>query len=94
MLTQMTDEERKVWRAAYAAAFMVEFHEAELQARESRSRSPFDQAAALATAETPIAMADIAVIRLREWRRDERETAGYELDTFHARPVGEIIEDE
>lgn len=94
MIAQMTEEERKVWRAAYAAAFMVLFHESELGAREARVRTPFDRAVDLATAEAPIVLADLAVIRLREWRRDERSMAGWEIDPFHARPVGELMEDE
>lgn len=62
--------ERSVWDATFAAAFASEF-----MAEWSR-RGRFDAAAQSMTAETAGTIADLAILRLREWRRDNDRRLG------------------
>jgi hypothetical protein len=68
-MKRFTSEEKAIWNAAYAAAFVAEFN-------KMREVSNWDRADALVSAEAPITLADTAVERLREWRSDEDATAG------------------
>lgn len=72
----LTDDERAIWRAAYAAAFVADFD------RNGGEEDFFDRAAKATNAERAIALADLAVERLREWRRDEKPLAGVEFDPY------------
>lgn len=65
------EEEKAIWQAAYAAAFVEQFI-------NNRVQVGFDRAVDLASAEHAIAVADLTVLRLREWRRDEKPNAGFE----------------
>jgi hypothetical protein len=69
---RMTEEEHEIWAATYAAYFVAEFR----SVRAASVSKPFDDAARVTTAEAAITVADLAVTRLREWRRDERSSAG------------------
>lgn len=61
---RLTDNERGVWTAAYAAAFVADFGDA-------TQRVGWDQATELASAEEPALIANLAVLRLRQWRKSE-----------------------
>jgi hypothetical protein len=69
----VTPEEQEIWRAAYAAAFVTWFY-------RSEQVTDFNEAAVSVTAEGPITVADLAVLRLREWRAEEEPTAGKDFD--------------
>jgi len=69
----MNEEELALWRAVYAAYFVAEF-------RSSVERVGFDRSVDLSSAETAIAVADLAMQRLREWRGSERPDAGVAID--------------
>ena len=56
--------EKAVWAAAYGSAFAVEF-------RRSEASVGFDVAVRAASAESCCDIADLAVVRLREWRDTE-----------------------
>jgi hypothetical protein len=82
----VTPEERSIWQAAYAAAFVVEFartqRSAELVPAHQRSGElPSDLAARVTNAEHPAWIADLTVLRLREWRRNEDPDMGVRIDT-------------
>ncbi len=94
-LVDLSVEERGIWAAAYASAFMLEWERTYAAAQEpgaSQARlrdwkpgdgqpdSPYDATCKMVTAEAAISRADLAVIRLREWRRDENPEAGFRLD--------------
>jgi hypothetical protein len=78
----MSHDEREIWRAAYAAAFVLDF-EARRRDWEDNGASivssPFDEAARSVTAERSITVADLAVARLAQWRQKEDSLAGVEL---------------
>lgn len=78
----MTDDERAVWQAAYAAAFVAEFDrnvvDVQPYTRGEQYVSRFDRAAqqSPSTAERAITIADLAVYRLRQWRENEQPSTG------------------
>ena len=75
----MRHREQQVWDAAYAAAFVEEFTSS-VRTRDAMGQPhPFDGAVAASSAERAIFIADLAVRRLREWRRDENGDAGEEV---------------
>lgn len=76
----MTDEERKIWRAAYAAAFVADFERLHSYGVQCGLSDAFDRSASSTTAERAITIADLAVARLREWRIDENPSAGTALE--------------
>jgi hypothetical protein len=64
---ELDADEREVWRAAYAAAFVERF----ARNREMSSGGGFngiDEAYRITDAEVPIGIANAAVIALRVWR--------------------------
>ena len=69
MAKRMTDREKAIWDAAYAAAFMLDFF-------ELKRVAGWDRAEEVVSAEAATAAADLAIRRLREWRRDENPGAG------------------
>lgn len=75
-----TDDERSIWRAAYAAAFVAAFDRNEAEAipytRGEVYVGRFDRAAQCTTAERAITVADLAVHRLRQRRDAEQALAG------------------
>lgn len=73
-----TEDERAIWRAAYAAAFVSDFER--MYTDVPIRKGPFDTAARCTTAERAITVADLAIHRLRQWRHDERALAGVQLD--------------
>jgi len=79
----MSDDERAVWRAAYAAAFVAAFDTDQAECRGYQKGSgyvsAFDQAAMHTTAERAVTLANLAVHRLRQWRDAEHGLAGVEL---------------
>ncbi len=75
----MTGEEKAIWNAAYAAAFMADWerqYKSCLEADErtghrgygERAVTPYDKACMVVSAEAAISRADLAVLRLRQWR--------------------------
>ena len=84
----MTEEERAIWRAAYAAAFVADFRHVTRVAETIAVRvapgeppeSPDETAARITHAERPAWIAEHAVRRLREWRATEDPEAGIRLD--------------
>jgi hypothetical protein len=73
--TEMSDEERVIWRTAYGAAIAVEYVKEEEPARMMGR----PEAALNLSAEVGIAAGDIAVRALRKWREDENAEAGIRL---------------
>lgn len=86
----MTEEERAIWRAAYAVAFVNDFEASvqhwqerrEERAAGPRAPTPYDRAMQNITAEGAIGVADAAVRRLRQWREREEPLAGAELGSW------------
>jgi hypothetical protein len=73
----MSTEEREIWRAAYAAAFVADFERKhEYYRNDLIAGSPFDEAARVVYAERAITVADLAIVRLRQWRDDNDALAG------------------
>jgi hypothetical protein len=70
----LTHEEGEIWRAAYAAAFVADFERS-----YQISGGAFDRVANRTSAERAITIADLAVTRLAQWRKDEQPLAGVEL---------------
>lgn len=66
---RFNERERAVWDAAYAAAFVADFH-------KSIALSGFDAALRVTTAERPAHVADAAVRELRRWRLQEDHRVG------------------
>lgn len=77
----MTAEERAIWGAAYAAAFVADFKNTQRAAEAigSTGELPSDAAARITGAEYPAWVADLAVRRLREWRLAENPETGVTL---------------
>ena len=69
----MTEDERAIWNAAYAAALVADF---EVFCRAQAFGGGFDRAKEIATAERAIEVANHAVRELRRWRRHEDPDAG------------------
>ncbi len=65
----MTGEERAIWRAAYGSAFAHDFFQA-------ATIQNFDRANETVSPEWARAVADIAVRKLRDWRRYEEPECG------------------
>lgn len=61
--------EQRIWDAAYAAAFVQEY------ANHAAAYSRVDAI----TARTAAAVADLAVLRLRQWRESSDDLAGLRL---------------
>jgi hypothetical protein len=80
--TTMTEDERAIWRAAYAAAFVSDLHSTVGFYLEQRAPSAFDRAMQSIAAENAIGIADAAVRRLRQWREREQPLAGAELGSW------------
>lgn len=76
----MTAEEMDIWRAAYAAAFVAD-HNASRKLHEEIGgvRYPFDEATKKTSAERAVSIANIAVLKLREWRKSA-PSAGYQIE--------------
>lgn len=72
-MTDMTEEERSIWRAAYGAAFVAQFH-------VNKTIVGFDRAIENTTAEQAGTVADHAVMRFREWRENEDGGFGASLN--------------
>lgn len=68
----MNEQERRIWEAAYAVAFCQQFE-------TSRLLGGYDKAVQFSSAERPRGVADEAVRRFREWKRDEEPTLGDEV---------------
>lgn len=75
---EMTDEERAIWRATYAAAYVAEFDALEDHFQSEprtdpsgQALTPFDRAMFTQSGERACTLADAAVRRLREWRPSE-----------------------
>lgn len=68
----MSEQEKRIWEAAYAVAFCQQFE-------ASRLLGGYDKAVAFASAERPGSVANEAVRRFREWKRDEEPTLGDEV---------------
>lgn len=76
----MTGEEMDIWRAAYAAAYVADFNASrKLHEDIGGVRYPFDEATKKTSAERAATIADIAVLKLREWRKSA-PSAGYQLE--------------
>jgi hypothetical protein len=79
----LSEDERALWRSAYAAAFVAEFDRIEAEAtpytRGEVYVGRFDRAAQLITAERASTVADLAVHRLRQWRASEQPHEGKRL---------------
>lgn len=85
----MTDDERAIWAATYAAAFVSHFRDTHASCRQDRTSPvgartlvPFDRAMQIMTAEEGITIADAAVRRLRQWRAAEEPGAGVTLGSW------------
>lgn len=81
----MTEEERAIWRAAYAAEFVAQFRNSERDWNDNGASimtNGFDEAAKQISAERAITVADLAVECLREWRRDEEPAAGVAFSPY------------
>lgn len=72
----MNEREKRIWDAAYGAYFALDFK----AVADSPVHTGWDQAEATTTAEAPSRVADLAVIRFREWRDQEDELLGEEVD--------------
>lgn len=76
----MTEDEQKLWRQVYAVAFVAEFNkDIEDQKEQIGWGNPFDRAAEYITAERACIVADLAVLRLRDYK-DVKELAGQEIN--------------
>lgn len=74
----LDEEERAVWRAAYAAAFVDDFNN--MARGDHRAHGVgFDRAVESTSAERAITVADLAVCKLRDWRLSEAPDAGRKL---------------
>lgn len=74
MTHPLTSDEKKVWVAAYAAAYVSDFTELRKLAEELGPRNrnpstyyPFDEAKLHTNAEYAMAVANVAVAKLRAW---------------------------
>lgn len=84
MVSVMTEEERAIWRAAYAAAFAADFERTRRSAEGMPSHQrggelPSDAAARVTTGDYAGWIAELAVRRLREWREHEDSEFGLGL---------------
>jgi hypothetical protein len=70
----MTPEEKELWQQAYAAAFANEFY------RSFALYQDCDRTVESISAEFPATVADLAVVRLRQWRETEDPKMGLEID--------------
>lgn len=70
----MNEEERQLWQKTYAAAFSGDFMQNFVLFRD------FDRAASSTPAEFAATVADLAVVRLKQWRRDESPETGHSID--------------
>jgi hypothetical protein len=79
----LSEDERALWRSAYAAAFVAAFDRLEAEVSPytigATYVSRFDRAAQLVTAERASTVADLAVHRLRQWRASEQPHEGKRL---------------
>lgn len=65
----MSGEELDIWRAAYAAAFVDDINTRRKALEDAGGvRYPIDEARKSTSAERAAAIADTAVLKLREWR--------------------------
>ena len=81
----MNDQERRIWSAAYGAAFVSGYQRTRdfaetIPAAQRHGELPSDMAERLTTAEWPGHMADLAVRRYREWREQEKPTLGTSVE--------------
>lgn len=76
----LTERERQQWDALFAAAFVAEYEE--FRRRPSRAESPAECDAELRAnfeqeyAENAITVADLGIMQLRRWRKQEEPKAG------------------
>ena len=87
MVKIMTERELRAWDAAYAAAFVASFRAKRGNLALSGGYSDedtFEMAAQCILAADSIAIANLAIVRLREHRRDTDTDAGHALDDRHA----------
>lgn len=70
----MNDREQRIWDAAYAAAFVADF-------RAEAKQFGLDSAYMETDAEVAGDVADLAVIRLRQWNRTELRPFGSQVQT-------------
>ena len=69
----MTDTDKAIWTATYAASFVAQFH-AGYGMNIGGRMVTFEQALS-GNAEQAIALADAAVAQLRDWEKDEGPSA-------------------
>lgn len=69
----MSDEEKRIWDAAYATAFITDF-------RAFQERVGTVRALEVTSADTAAELADEAVRRLRELRKEEDPDIGWDVD--------------
>lgn len=67
---RLTQSERRIWEAAYAAAFVREFYD-ELRLRHQTNSGGFDETIAAGHTEAAQTVADHVIHELRQWRAEE-----------------------
>lgn len=82
----MNDQERRIWAAAYGAAFVAQYentrkHAEAIPASGRGGELPSEIAVRSTDAEGPGYIADLAVIRYREWRASEKPTLGTSVES-------------
>lgn len=87
---KLTASELRIWEAVYAARFVSEFASSEAvrsaipdrPANPRDAESPFDCGVRCTHAEAPATVADLAVLRLREWTSGEGYKPGDYMEYF------------
>jgi hypothetical protein len=88
-IIEMSEDDKKLWHIAYAAAFVAEYqsilHVYESSRPHPEDKDPLkyyptDKALRSMSAENAASVADAAVVRLKQWRKDEDPAMGVVID--------------